>query len=478
MSVPGLNGTHAWSIGAGGLSPHALDGTPSGLVLNTGRGSWPRYKLSAIPGLRSRREAEYSAASPVGRSGELPRPVIARGKTVVYDGTVRARTLLELEAAIDRLEAAFADDLLGTMSVDTLLGLSAFSVSGNSVANSSFEGYDAAGVPSSWSGYNASISSVADASAQHGSRSCEVTKTDASSVVSYLIQDTPRRRVIPGQSVTVSAWVKGGTNYANVNVGLRAFNAAGAWVANVLGTNVSENGVWQLVTATFVMDSSWDSVGALVTFIDTGSPSNGLNGVRWVDAVQVQDGGTRTLYSPSTYRGPFRYRAIPTALDVPEEHPAEIAQHRATRGFERRFTVALRLPDPRFYGSVLRTARGSAHSSAPLSINSSGAAPTDPLLRIYGPVTSPTVTNQAGKTVSFSGAVASGEVLEVDFTTRTSTLVTGGTRKPGLTLNRQASTWWDGDTPGLTPGMNTLTLMVGNVDVRDLQVDWYDAWVS
>jgi hypothetical protein len=119
VSVPGLNGTHAWSIGAGGVSPLYPDGTPSGLVLNTGRGSWPRYKLSAIPGLRSRRESEYSAAAPVGRSGELPRPVVARGKTVVYDGVIRARSLLELEDAIDKLETAFAGNGLGTMTVAT-----------------------------------------------------------------------------------------------------------------------------------------------------------------------------------------------------------------------------------------------------------------------------------------------------------------------------------------------------------------------
>src|SRR3954447_11985615 len=95
MAVPGLNGTHTWN---------------DDVVLND-RTVWPRVKLNRIPGLHTLPELEDQRDLPVGAMGEIPRPSLTRGKSLVYEGTVEARTQVELEAfRSDLLQAFMARD--------------------------------------------------------------------------------------------------------------------------------------------------------------------------------------------------------------------------------------------------------------------------------------------------------------------------------------------------------------------------------
>lgn len=91
--IPGLEGRHEWN----------------GAVVLNDRSVWPRYKLNRITGLHSLGDPEDRRENAVGRVGELPRRSRRRGKTIVYEGQVQARSLADLRLASAELRAAFAD---------------------------------------------------------------------------------------------------------------------------------------------------------------------------------------------------------------------------------------------------------------------------------------------------------------------------------------------------------------------------------
>lgn len=81
MTVPGLTGLHRWN---------------NEVSLND-LGSWPRVRLTSIPGLHTLPDLEDQRDTPAGRSGEIPRRAMDRGKQVVYSGVLEASSLGELE---------------------------------------------------------------------------------------------------------------------------------------------------------------------------------------------------------------------------------------------------------------------------------------------------------------------------------------------------------------------------------------------
>lgn len=105
MTIWGIEGIHAWT--PPGASEPAIE---LGRVKDDlGVLVWPRYKLRVVSGLMSLGDPEDNRDAPVGRIGEISRLAYRRGKTVVYEGTIKARTLLELREAEADLRAAFAD---------------------------------------------------------------------------------------------------------------------------------------------------------------------------------------------------------------------------------------------------------------------------------------------------------------------------------------------------------------------------------
>lgn len=109
-----LEGIHAWTPPGAGESAIEL-----GRVTDAkGDPVWPRFKLRRITGLRSQGTAEDNKSAKVGAIGENPERSERRGKSVVYEGTIEARTLKELREAEDTLMEAFADiTLIGRMDV-------------------------------------------------------------------------------------------------------------------------------------------------------------------------------------------------------------------------------------------------------------------------------------------------------------------------------------------------------------------------
>jgi hypothetical protein len=74
---------------------------------DAGEPVWPRFKLQRITGLGSTGEAEDNRDRPPGQNRETPRLSRRRGKSVVYEGEVKARSLLELREAEAMFSAAF-----------------------------------------------------------------------------------------------------------------------------------------------------------------------------------------------------------------------------------------------------------------------------------------------------------------------------------------------------------------------------------
>ncbi len=102
--LPGKEGLHSWT------PPGA---TKAAVTLGErtdakGKPVWPWFKIRAIPGLRSQGEAEDNADAKVGGLGLTPRRGERRGRTIVYECTIKARSLRELREAEDTLQAAFA----------------------------------------------------------------------------------------------------------------------------------------------------------------------------------------------------------------------------------------------------------------------------------------------------------------------------------------------------------------------------------
>lgn len=102
------------------------------------------------------------------------------------------------------------------------------------------------------------------------------------------------------------------------------------------------------------------------------------------------------------------------------------------------------------------TFTGSAGGQA--SVTNNGTATAYPLLRIYGNITTPTITHLgSGKQLTFSGSVGPGDFLEIDLFERTVKL-NGTTTRLNL-LNIASSRWF-----GLPPGANILRLSGGTYD--------------
>lgn len=71
---------------------------------------WPWWKVDQIDGLQSAADPEDVRDLVVGRPQEVPRRSFRRGKTIVYTGRVKGRTLDELEDGIEAARLAWFDE--------------------------------------------------------------------------------------------------------------------------------------------------------------------------------------------------------------------------------------------------------------------------------------------------------------------------------------------------------------------------------
>ncbi len=143
--------------------------------------------------------------------------------------------------------------------------------------------------------------------------------------------------------------------------------------------------------------------------------------------------------------------------------------------------------DPRWYGATLRQATlnvtapasgrsydrsfdygyGGGGSSAAQTITNDGSFPTPPTLRVFGPLTNVTVTNETtGESLTLTYAVQSGEYLDVDFSART--VLLNGTASRYYAMS---GSWWE-----LPAGSSTVR-MSANSGTGTVLLSWRDAWI-
>jgi hypothetical protein len=177
----------------------------------------------------------------------------------------------------------------------------------------------------------------------------------------------------------------------------------------------------------------------------------------------------------------YTYYARAVSVDGPENQA--VAQNRVTLGYERGFVVTLRMSSPKFYsvdeevfstGAIAPVAQGIIPPVIPpitiqpseeggvVTVFNKGTAPADPLLRIWGPITSPEVRNEAvPASLDFLGvSLLSGDFLDINFHTRQ--ILLNGVSDYG---RKRRGDWWDRGIPGLIPGNNRLKVF--GTDVAD-----------
>lgn len=208
-----------------------------------------------------------------------------------------------------------------------------------------------------------------------------------------------------------------------------------------------------------------------------------------VEAMAENTIGRMTIAGHTSYAdGPWYFDARCEACDVPDEQTRPPWESE-TGGWERLFTLALRMHDPRYYGQegiVVLSGEGPvvafptgglmvpftptamlpdlAPAARPYDapdvpgkayVWNPGKAPTDPVIEVYDPVGTVTITNESlGKRLVIPATP--GVPLTIDFAARRCTQ-----RASLVRVDSAVSDWWDSGAPGLRKGMNVITLTNG-----------------
>lgn len=101
-----------------------------------------------------------------------------------------------------------------------------------------------------------------------------------------------------------------------------------------------------------------------------------------------------------------------------------------------------------------------------------GNADSPVIMRIYGPITNPTIHNRTtGETMNLTGTVAGGDLAEINTATGEITNLAGASIY-GM-MNFTTSSWWD-----LKPGVNDFYLTgTGTTGATKLTLTYKDAWI-
>lgn len=83
---------------------HTVEG---GVTLNN-RSAWPYYDVERMTGFAATADFDPTSDPAIGRPGEIPRFSERTGKTTTIEGTVKARTALELDQGVAALVSSFA----------------------------------------------------------------------------------------------------------------------------------------------------------------------------------------------------------------------------------------------------------------------------------------------------------------------------------------------------------------------------------
>jgi hypothetical protein len=173
----------------------------------------------------------------------------------------------------------------------------------------------------------------------------------------------------------------------------------------------------------------------------------------------LQEKRMTVLPHPSHDTGERFFYARVIDLEIPDVPATPFAVH---HGHARSMALSVRLSDSRYYdGEEVVTAPIPPNESG--TVSHLGTVPTDPILELHGPTTGGALVNQTlNNALLRIGAIATGDVLVIDFAKRTLTL--NGTTNARSLLNLGASTWWDSGVWGLAPGDNVISTFLGGTN--------------
>ena len=169
-------------------------------------------------------------------------------------------------------------------------------------------------------------------------------------------------------------------------------------------------------------------------------------------------GEGRMVVEPWDGRAAVDYTGRVTGFECPEAVPSRDALGRASRGYERSFTLQLHLAKGRLFSSAQTTVQsgqavdGVTPAADVARCVNRGTAPTEPKITITANRATETIHNvTTGQLLRFTG-LATGGTLVVDFDTRTATR--NGVSVRG-NLDRTVSNWWR-QAVGLRPRLNEI----------------------
>lgn len=465
---------------------------PGGEVILNDPTVWPRYKLAEIPGLRSSADADDQRDVLRGRRGEIQRPSVRRGKTVVYRGKILGRNLTEVLLGEANLRKAVRDANGGELADLSITSLRQANLNlplsdpeaaiQNRIANPSFEndlnGWSVQG-SSFWTNAGGVIGRVGGGS--HGSFYMRADMDNAAASFEgfmYGINGT----FVGGRRYTFSInlyWLGGGTQ-------LQIFAGPG-----VGGTNVNKAiTVDQMAYTRFSLDWTPASTFTGATFFGVRNP--GAIGVAVslaVDAAMLVE-GTRTEYFDGSMTGnvwdgaahasrSFKARQADFyedmmlkgrgSLEIPEEKPT--TRNRIGYGHERPFSLSVRTPEPRIQaasGLSVDASDPTGGSSRVVVVNNDGDTDVDPIISLLYPFTSARAiyNDTTGAKLEFAPvSLVAFSTLWFDFAKRQAFY-------DGVdwtsNLNLQNSDWWDRGKPGLVPGLNRIRAVGTLFDVDQI----------
>jgi len=144
---------------------------------------------------------------------------------------------------------------------------------------------------------------------------------------------------------------------------------------------------------------------------------------------------------------------------------------RVTGAWAKSVFCGLVCADPRIYSTSLHTTHIDGNGT-PVTVTNQGDFNSPPSLKVTGPGTNPTVTNN-GVNIKFNSlTLAGGEYIVIDLVQRT-IVKSDGTNQYG-TLDFLNTNWWY-----LASGDNNVALswQSGSTAASDLDISWRDAWV-
>lgn len=457
----GLEATHTWD---------------STFVMND-KDTWPKVRVSKIDGLHALSDFDDAADAINSRRGEFARASQRGGRTIVYSGSIQARTLSELRDTTEEMLAVFDPVIEKEMLIEPDPGY-----------DSGSRRYTARAVALTIP--DEQVLSPQRASAGH----------ERDFVLTMRLSD-PRiydPTLATGTSSSGSvALTNRATNPRAGALATTGWTATGtvAFFGYALpftdGLPAGVNGTGFLFWGDGINDRALCQVavtsGAQYTASIYVAPQTvtGGSGV----ALQVRRADGTTVVGTSTVLttvGGFTRLSVTFTAAATESYWVGVVQQTAAGATVAHMTglqVETGATATGYFDGdmALATWAGTAHASTSLRkayrtlvVNHAGTIETDPIITLYGDGTDVVVRHrELDKLLSFgTNDIGAGSFVVVNFKRRT--IKVAGVNPAQSWLDRTQSDWWDEGVPGLLPGTNTIEYY--RAGAGEMKVDHYPAY--